>query len=238
MITLADIEAAALRLVRNSQAHPPRAASGCLQSCKTRYLGQGRTAPAHRAHTRFEAPTTSSSSSPDRHESWRLRPAITLRAWPWPRTSPAGAVRCSCRPRLQFRRSRPPKATGPPSTWSMAISRTALPSPDKRPWPTRPPSCPPSTTRPSSPGQGTIGLELAASMPEEIETVVVPIGGGGLITGVAVALKTLRPEYSHRRRRSGRGTDHEPSPCVKVARSDLKRQRPWPTALPCAKCLS
>ena len=42
-------------------------------------------------------------------------------------------------------------------------------------------------------GQGTVGLELAAQMPEEVESVLVPIGGGGLISGVAAALKFLRP---------------------------------------------
>jgi len=37
-------------------------------------------------------------------------------------------------------------------------------------------------------GQGTLGLELASDLPD-IDTVVVPIGGGGLISGVATALK-------------------------------------------------
>jgi threonine dehydratase len=41
-------------------------------------------------------------------------------------------------------------------------------------------------------GQGTIGLELAEQLPE-LATVVVPIGGGGLISGIAIALKSLRP---------------------------------------------
>ena len=41
-------------------------------------------------------------------------------------------------------------------------------------------------------GQGTIGLELLEQIPE-LETVVVPIGGGGVISGIAVALKTLKP---------------------------------------------
>lgn len=43
-------------------------------------------------------------------------------------------------------------------------------------------------------GQGTLGLELAATLPEGIEVLVVPIGGGGLISGVATAMKGLRPE--------------------------------------------
>ncbi len=42
-------------------------------------------------------------------------------------------------------------------------------------------------------GQGTIGLEILEQLPE-VEAVVVPIGGGGLISGVAFAVKTLRPD--------------------------------------------
>jgi threonine dehydratase len=42
-------------------------------------------------------------------------------------------------------------------------------------------------------GQGTIGLELAERAPDA-ETVIVPIGGGGLAAGIALALKERRPE--------------------------------------------
>jgi threonine dehydratase len=42
-------------------------------------------------------------------------------------------------------------------------------------------------------GQGTVGLELVEQAPE-METVVVPVGGGGLIGGVGAAVKALRPE--------------------------------------------
>ena len=41
-------------------------------------------------------------------------------------------------------------------------------------------------------GQGTIGLEIAAQVPD-LGAVIVPIGGGGLISGVALALKQLKP---------------------------------------------
>jgi threonine dehydratase len=41
-------------------------------------------------------------------------------------------------------------------------------------------------------GQGTVGLEIAEDVPEA-DVVVVPIGGGGLIAGVATAVKGLRP---------------------------------------------
>ena len=42
-------------------------------------------------------------------------------------------------------------------------------------------------------GQGTIGLELLNQLPD-VEVVIVPIGGGGLISGVAYALKSLKPD--------------------------------------------
>lgn len=41
-------------------------------------------------------------------------------------------------------------------------------------------------------GQGTIGRELAEDLPD-LDTVLVPVSGGGLISGVATALKALRP---------------------------------------------
>ncbi len=42
-------------------------------------------------------------------------------------------------------------------------------------------------------GQGTIGLELIDQLPE-LDAAVVPVGGGGLISGVAFALKSLKPD--------------------------------------------
>ena len=41
-------------------------------------------------------------------------------------------------------------------------------------------------------GQGTVGLEIAADCPEA-DLVVVPVGGGGLISGVSAAIRELRP---------------------------------------------
>lgn len=41
-------------------------------------------------------------------------------------------------------------------------------------------------------GQGTIGLELLEQLPD-VQAVLVPVGGGGLISGVAYAMKTLNP---------------------------------------------
>jgi threonine dehydratase len=42
-------------------------------------------------------------------------------------------------------------------------------------------------------GQGTVGLEILADLPE-LSLVVVPVGGGGLIAGLALAIKSVRPE--------------------------------------------
>ena len=41
-------------------------------------------------------------------------------------------------------------------------------------------------------GQGTIGLELVEQLPD-LDAVIVPIGGGGLIAGIAFTLKTINP---------------------------------------------
>lgn len=41
-------------------------------------------------------------------------------------------------------------------------------------------------------GQGTLGMELLDVLPE-VDLVVVPVGGGGLISGIATAMKALRP---------------------------------------------
>ncbi len=42
-------------------------------------------------------------------------------------------------------------------------------------------------------GQGTVGLEMIQQRPD-LDTVVVPIGGGGLVAGVATAIKGIKPE--------------------------------------------
>src|SRR6185503_6115702 len=42
-------------------------------------------------------------------------------------------------------------------------------------------------------GQGTTGFELLAQVPE-LDTLVVPIGGGGLISGIAIAARSIKPK--------------------------------------------
>lgn len=42
-------------------------------------------------------------------------------------------------------------------------------------------------------GQGTIGLEILEQVPDA-EAIIVPVGGGGLLAGVALAVKSLRPD--------------------------------------------
>lgn len=44
-------------------------------------------------------------------------------------------------------------------------------------------------------GQGTMGLEILESN-EKIDTILVPIGGGGMITGISIAAKAIKPEIN------------------------------------------
>jgi threonine dehydratase len=74
-------------------------------------------------------------------------------------------------------------------------------------------------------GQGTVGLELARQCPEA-ELVLVPVGGGGLISGIAIAVKALMPgavvigvqagaaPAAARSFRQGRVTESSPAPTI------------------------
>jgi threonine dehydratase len=59
-------------------------------------------------------------------------------------------------------------------------------------------------------GQGTVGLELLEQVPD-LDAVLVPVGGGGLISGIAVAIKALRPAVRII------GVEAEGIPCMKAA---------------------
>ncbi len=51
-------------------------------------------------------------------------------------------------------------------------------------------------------GQGTLGLEMLAQAPD-LDVLVVPIGGGGLISGVAIGAKSINPNIEISRRADG-----------------------------------
>ncbi len=51
---------------------------------------------------------------------------------------------------------------------------------------------PPFNDRDIIAGQGTCGLEIAQQL-EDFESVIVPVGGGGLISGISIAIKSLKP---------------------------------------------
>lgn len=60
-------------------------------------------------------------------------------------------------------------------------------------------------------GQGTIGMEILRQHPGPLQAVFVPVGGGGLVAGVATYLKYLRPEIKVI------GVEPEDSACLKAA---------------------
>ena len=66
-------------------------------------------------------------------------------------------------------------------------------------------------------GQGTIGMELMRQSRAPIDAVFVPVGGGGLIAGIAVYLKRLRPEIKI--------IGVEPEDADAMARSLCKKER-------------
>jgi len=55
-------------------------------------------------------------------------------------------------------------------------------------------------------GQGTLGAEILDELPD-VETLIVAIGGGGLVAGIATAVKARRASGPHHRRRAGRLAD-------------------------------
>ena len=58
-------------------------------------------------------------------------------------------------------------------------------------------------------GQGTAALELLEEVPD-LDLLLAPVGGGGLIAGCATAAKALRPGDPRRRRRARGGRRHPP----------------------------
>jgi threonine dehydratase len=69
---------------------------------------------------------------------------------------------------------------------------------------------PPFNDRDIIAGQGTCGLEIAQQL-DNFDSVIVPVGGGGLISGIAIAIKSLKP--------SSKVYGVEPSGATKMAAS-------------------
>ena len=66
-------------------------------------------------------------------------------------------------------------------------------------------------------GQGTIGMEILRQQSGPIDAIFVPVGGGGLISGIAVYVKYLRPEIKVI------GVESDESACLKAALEANKR---------------
>lgn len=66
-------------------------------------------------------------------------------------------------------------------------------------------------------GQGTIALEIVRQHPDDLEAIFVPVGGGGLIAGVATFIKHLRPEVKII------GVEPQDAPSLQVALSKGRR---------------
>jgi threonine dehydratase len=66
-------------------------------------------------------------------------------------------------------------------------------------------------------GQGTVGMEIMHQVKEEIDAIFVPVGGGGLIAGIAVYVKSVRPEIRII------GVESDESACLKAAMESGER---------------
>jgi threonine dehydratase len=73
-------------------------------------------------------------------------------------------------------------------------------------------------------GQGTLGLEVLEDVPD-LDAVIVPVGGGGLIAGVGLAIKALKPAV----RVIGVETEHVPTLYESLKRGQVTRVQSKPT---------
>jgi threonine dehydratase len=69
-------------------------------------------------------------------------------------------------------------------------------------------------------GQGTVALEVLADLPD-VDVVLVPVGGGGLASGVGAAVKAIRPETAV----YGVEPDAAPTPATRSRRGGSSRTR-------------
>ncbi|HEX5695946.1 MAG TPA: threonine ammonia-lyase [Acidimicrobiia bacterium] len=74
-------------------------------------------------------------------------------------------------------------------------------------------------------GQGTLGLEILEQLPE-VGTVVIPTGGGGLLAGAALAMKTLKPSVKVV------GVEIEPASVYAESRKRGELVRDFPRGVP------
>ena len=82
-------------------------------------------------------------------------------------------------------------------------------------------------------GQGTVGLEILEQCPD-VRTVVVCTGGGGLVAGIAVAVKALRPDVRVVGVQAEEAAAYPASLAAGPAGAAGRRWRRWPTASPSA----
>ena len=68
-------------------------------------------------------------------------------------------------------------------------------------------------------GQGTVGMEIVNQYPGSLDSIFVPVGGGGLIAGIAAYVKYLHPKTKII------GVEAEGSACLHAARAAGKRIR-------------
>jgi threonine dehydratase len=73
-------------------------------------------------------------------------------------------------------------------------------------------------------GQGTIGLEIAEDL-DQVDAVFVPVGGGGLISGIATAIKALSPKTAV----IGVQAEAAPAAVLSLQEKKIVEQRPGPT---------
>ena len=130
-------------------------------------------------------------------------PATTRSRSPTPRAPAGWPARCSCRPRRRSPRRRRCAASAGPCGWAATSVDECVARARERAAETGAVFVHPFDDAEIVAGQGTLGLELLEDVPE-LATVVVPVGGGGLIGGVAGIVKAARPARADRRR-PGRG---------------------------------
>ena len=192
LVSIEDIRAAADRLARGGDpdaAGPVRTARAAGWSLKAESLQpigafkiRGAYATISGALARGAGPRASS----------RTRRAITPRASRGPRACSASRPWSSCRPTRRPSSASGSRPTAPRSSSSGRPATSASRSPSGSPPSAGSRSSRRSTTTGSSPARARSGWRSSRTLPD-LAAVLVPIGGGGLASGVAIAVQALRP---------------------------------------------